>query len=947
MKTIRKILALTGNPHQHSLFFLFVPGLMLIQFIFASQPSAAQYFQWGKTINSDGFDQAYDIIADEDGNVYVAGQLEFIADFGSGILRESAGVHDIFVAKYSHTGRLVWAKNAGGKGGDKAHSIALDGLGNLYLAGEIEDTAYFDGIMITTGLAEINNMFLAKYDTSGDALWVRNIRIDGPLQTRGYGVTCDAAGNAYICGATKGDTYYGNTFLFSTAGDYDATLFKFSPSGGLIWSKRMGGLESDKAYGVVADNQGYIYVTGYFVGQAFFAPGVSRTGRGGTDAFLAKYDTSGVLQWVEQAGDTGFDRGWDVTINVNGQIVITGEFQANAGFGSNAVFSNGNHDMFLAAYNSNGNNLWALSGGGPEDDIGRGLCHDNSGNLFVIGDYGGSAQFPPQTLNGNGYSEIFLVSYNSSGSALRWIRSFGEHENDRGRGVTADPSGKIYACGEYFDSLRLDNTTLYGQLLLDMFVTSLGSTPPCNTQLSLSGQITCAGACDGEILATAAGLGPFTYSWTNLPGITGPVANGLCAGSYTVNVTDASGCTSSASITLSDPAAASVVVLNSDASCFGVCDGIASATASGTGPFTFSWSTTPIQSGNSVSGLCAGIYTVTCTDGAGCTVTESIEIFEPARIQLNTSSADPSCFGACDGSATVTVSGPGTFTYSWPGIPGLSGPVANGLCNGVYTVTCTDANSCTSDTTITITDPPQIQLSTLANDVSCNTYCNGSVLASANGNGPFTFSWNTTPVQTGTSISSLCTGVYIVTCTDASSCTASDTVEISEPAPLLITGIVTNATCISCSNGEIDVQVSGGTGAYVFQWSNGGQTEDLMNVQAGIYTLCVNDANSCQRCDTFEILSIPTGVNDAPENSGVRVFPNPAVSAIRIESGEGSADNTRYSLYNSIGSVIMKGKLSDRYADLDISSLSEGVYFLQVEISGNGNAATVPLLIQR
>lgn len=926
---------------------MLIPGLFFIQFMFSDQSCNAQYFQWGKTINSEGFDQAYDIVADEDGNVYVAGQIEFVTDFGNGVLREAFGVHDIFVAKYSHTGRLVWAKNAGGKGGDKAHSIALDGLGNLFLAGEIEDTAYFDGIMISTGLAEINNMFIAKYDTSGDALWARNIRIDGPLQTRGYGITCDAAGNAYICGATRGDTYYGNTYLFTTTGDYDATLFKFSPSGGLIWSRKMGGLESDKAYGVVADNQGYIYVTGYFVGQAFFAPGVSRTGRGGTDIFLAKYDTSGVLQWVEQAGDAGFDRGWDVTINTNGQIAITGEFQANAGFGSNTVFSNGNHDMFLAAYISSGNNLWALSGGGPEDDIGRGLCHDNSGNLFVIGDYGGSAQFPPQSLNGNGHSEIFLVSYNSSGSALRWIRSFGEHENDRGRGVTADPAGNIYACGEYFDSLRLDNSTLYGELLLDIFVTGLGSTPPCNTQLSLSGQITCAGACDGEILATPAGSGPFTYSWTNIPGLSGPVANGLCAGTYTVNVTDASGCTSSASLTLNDPAAASVIVLNSDASCFGVCDGIASASANGNGPFSFSWSTTPIQSGNAVSGLCAGIYTVTCTDASGCTVTESIEIFEPPRIQLTTGTTDPSCFGVCDGSATVVAGGPGTFTYSWPGIPGLSGPVANGLCDGVYTVICTDANACTSDTFITITEPPQIQLSTLANDASCNTFCDGTVLASANGNGPFTFIWNTTPVQSGTSLTSLCPGVYIVTCTDAASCTTSDTVEVSEPAPLQMTGTITNATCISCSNGEVDIQVSGGTGAYLFLWSNGDQSEDLMNATAGIYTVCVNDANNCQLCDTFEIQSIPTGVNDSPEKSGVKIFPNPAVSVIRIESGEGSMDNSRYCLYNSIGSVIMKGKFSGRYTDLDISSLSEGVYFLQVEKSGKGNTATVPLLIQR
>jgi hypothetical protein len=918
---------------------------IILPVLFSCHDSHAQVYQWAKSIKSEGFDQAYDLVSDPQGNVYVTGQIEFLADFGSGILIESVGVHDIFIAKYNSSGKLVWAKGAGGKGGDKAHSIALDGLGNLFIGGEFEDTCYFDHIVKMTGVAEVNNMFVAKYDTSGNVQWVRNVSVDGPLQTRGYSVSCDAQGNVYTCGGTKGDTYYEGVFLFSTAGDYDATLFKFSASGDMIWARRMGGLESDKAYGVVNDNNGFLYVTGYFVGQAYFAPGVSLTGRGRTDIFLAKFDTAGTLQWVEQAGDTGFDRGWDITQNINGEIVITGEFQANAAFDLNTISSRGNHDMFLASYNSAGDNLWALSGGGPEDDIGRGLTHDASGNLFVIGDYGGSATFPPQNIIGNGFSEVFLSSYDSDGTSLRWVNSIGSYENDRGRGVAADSSGNVYICGEFVDSVSFNNISLHGDLLLDIFVSKVVSGTFCSTQLVASGQISCHASCDGTATAIASGVSPFTYSWSTSPVQQGPTATGLCAGTYTVTSTDAIGCTSSVSLTLTDPPANNLTSSKTDASCFSICDGTALASATGQGPFTYSWSTSPVQNTASISGLCAGSYSVISTDVNGCTNSSSVNITEPSQILITTTKTDPTCFGSCNGTALVSASGQGPFTYSWPGAGGQSGPAITSLCDGVYTVICTDVNSCTNTASVLINDPPELIISSLANDISCNGSCDGSALVSANGNGPFTYSWSTNPPQAGAAITSLCAGSYTVTCTDVASCTATDTVNIIEPVALQITSSIVNASCISCADGSVDIQLSGGTGAVQYSWSDGSSSEDLMNVVAGTYILCVSDQNSCMLCDTFVVLAPGTGIGLQESKDGISIFPNPFSSFLNIKIEKPRESLSSISLFNSLGELLIEEFMEEDEHRLNTDHLSAGIYFVKIDEYISSKHKVIPVYL--
>lgn len=678
--------------------------LILLILLFGQGISNAQSFQWAKSIQSEGFEEGYDLVTDPDGNTYIAGMLEYDTDFGNGLILSSAGVHDIFLAKYSPTGRLVWAKRAGGKGGDKIQSIALDGFGNIFAVGEFEDTCYWESIMKTTPGPEVNNMFIAKYDTSGNVTWVKTLSTTGVIHSRGYGVSCDESGNVYACGGTKGDTYFEGNYLFTSNGDYDGTIVKFDSNGNYIWGRRLGGAESDKAYAIASDRNGFVYVTGYFVGTAEFSSSVDLNGNGHTEIFLAKYNAdNGNLDWAKMAGDTGFDRGWDVMVNINGNIVITGEFQTGY-FGTNQAYSRGNQDMFVAAYDSNGDNLWVVDGGGVEDDIGRGITHDNAGNVIVVGDYAVAGIFTPDTIYGNGFADIFIASYSADGQNLNWIRSAGGLDSDRGRGVGVDNANNVYVCGEFIDSIRFGNTNIIGDTLLDAYLTKISTTTNfCSTQLSVSTANKCTGQCDGVAVASVIGQGPFTYFWSTVPAQTSDTATGLCAGIYEVMTTDASGCTATAFVTLNDPLPLVLSATSSDALCAGACDGIASASATGESPFQYSWNTSPVQTGENATGLCAGNYTVTVIDSLGCTTTSNIAVGEPQPIQLTATVTNSTCIGCADGSIDVTVNG-GTplYSYLWD-ISEITEDLSI-LLAGTYELCVTDDNGCVQCDTYFVLD---------------------------------------------------------------------------------------------------------------------------------------------------------------------------------------------------------------------------------------------------
>ena len=234
-------------------------------------------------IGTNASDIGRGIALDSSGNSYVTGQTT-----GALAGNISAGNTDTFIAKYDSSGTQVWVKQFGTTGGDIGNGIALDSSGNSYVTGGSGGT--FAG-NTTAGRGDI---FIAKYDSSGTQVWVKQFGTTG--NDIGYGIALDSSGNSYVTGGSTG------ALVGTNAGNYDTFIAKYNSSGTQVWVKQIGTTGNDFGYGIAVDSSGNSYVTGYTNGGL-----AGNTTAGGDDIFIAKYDSSGTQVWVKQFGTTASD----------------------------------------------------------------------------------------------------------------------------------------------------------------------------------------------------------------------------------------------------------------------------------------------------------------------------------------------------------------------------------------------------------------------------------------------------------------------------------------------------------------------------------------------------------------------------------------------------------------------------------------------------------------
>jgi hypothetical protein len=282
---------------------------------------------------------------------------------------------------------------------------------------------------------------------------------------------------------------------------------------------------------------------------------------------------------------------------------------------------------------------------------------------------------------------------------------------------------------------------------------------------------------------------------------------------------------------------------HTNVSCNGGANGAINLTVNGgTGPFTYAWSNGATT--EDISGLTAGPYSVTVTDANACTANLNASITEPPALLLTETHVNVTTCGGTNGSIDLTVAG-GTPPYSYAWSNGPTTEDISGLGIGTYTVTVTDAHSCSDQKTVSITAPGAPTLGETHTNVSCNGGADGAVDLTVNGGtGPFTYAWSNG--ATTEDVSGLTAGPYNVTVTDANSCSAVLGVTITEPTLLALSETHVNV-CTGGSDGSIDLTVGGGTPPYTYLWSNGATTEDLSGLTAGPYSVTVTDANSCTK----------------------------------------------------------------------------------------------------
>jgi gliding motility-associated-like protein len=461
----------------------------------------------------------------------------------------------------------------------------------------------------------------------------------------------------------------------------------------------------------------------------------------------------------------------------------------------------------------------------------------------------------------------------------------------------ADGSVAISATGGTGFSFLLDgktNTTgKFDNLKAGNYTADVSAGGKCNTKVTFevkeppisfnidstsATRSTCFGSKDGSAkVVVSGGVAPYTYLWSDASKQTTTIATKIAGGTYTVTATDKAGCAITATAEVKQPEG---IVITSDVtqpSCGGVADGKAKMNVTGIqGVAKYLWNDPNAQTTIEAVNLKGGIYKVQVTDTSkpDCTASLNVVVPDPPKIESKIATTAPDCNVKNSGTATVSASGgTGGLSYKWSNAQ-TTDKATTLSANKTYFVTITDSKSCFVKDSATINAPNSIQIILNAKPVSCAAQADGEISATVSGgSGALTYKWNnnnTTLMQRN-----IVAGKYTFSVTDATNCTVTDTILVTEPLPIRTKFDIAKPSCIGFSNGKIVATVSGGSGGFTYLWRGKGSTtittRDLDSIAMGTYMLAVTDKNGCTaNADVVVENHTPLSINFEQKN--IRCF---------------------------------------------------------------------------
>jgi hypothetical protein len=367
----------------------------------ATEPQRT-YPPWTRQFGGAEMDAATALAVDGSGNVYVAGYADFVGF--------NVGTTDAFVRKYDPTGALVWDEQFGSTKDDLAYAIAVDASAGVYVAGVTYGSLTGEA---NAGVAA----FVRKYDAAGGTVWTRQLGNGGVVTAQS--VTVDASGNVYVAGTTS-STLPAQT----SAGFDDAYVRKYDPRGTPVWTRQFGSSGFDHCSEVGIDGSGDVYVTG-IAGKAL--PGQTSAGGG----YVQTYDVQGNFVSTLQFGNMNAG-GVEVHRDGSGTLFVTGTINGALPGQTSA----GLLDAFVQKFDSGGTLLWGDQFGGSDDDTAHAVVVDASGSVFVAGHASGSA---------------FVRKYDASGTLDPGLVD--TDSATEARAIALDGTGGLYIAGSTYGAL--------------------------------------------------------------------------------------------------------------------------------------------------------------------------------------------------------------------------------------------------------------------------------------------------------------------------------------------------------------------------------------------------------------------------------------------------------------------------------------------------------------
>ena len=797
--------------------------LVLLSSVLLLSNSFAQNYQWAKGIEGTGKSRA--IAADGTGNVYIKGTFVGTCDFDPSpttVNITAVTSADIYIAKYNSSGNYLWAISIGATIDDNTdnvgrHYIAVDDSGNVYITGHFRGTADFDPDTATANLTSVGfaDIFFAKYDANGNYIWAKSIGSINP--DNGLAIFVDDTGNVYIGGSFSGTADFDpgpDTANIIPVGNNPLFFAKYDANGNYLWAKQVGSQDNNSVMSLSVDPSGNIHITGFFTYTADFDPGPDTANLTAANmnvsVFVAKYDNNGNYLWANKIGGGAACQGQSIALDASGNIFVTGYFTFTDDYDPGPDTANltpvGGNDIFFAKYDTSGNYIWAKSIGSINNDGSNDIVVDGTGSIYIEGNFMGTVDFDPDTGTANltsasaGQWDFYFAKYDTNGNYI-WAKSIGGISNDIVLNMALDIQANIYITG-YFDTDTLDfdpglgTANLFGVGGDNIFFAKYSQ--PCTpyiptytdtialilhdgincidypivkigSQWWMAENVNATLYADSTSLVDGTGAGDITGNYTTkyyFNYADNPVNGDIYGKLYTWQA-----------------------AMNGAASSDSIPSGVQGVCPSGWHlPSDAEW--------------CTMENTVEAGTDPGCSITgwrgtntggDLKETGTTHWLTPNTGATNASGFTALPGGQR---SAGGSFFSDvsndglWLTATEISATTA--WCRSLHysfvqverrSVTTKDFGisvRCVKDIdnlinlTISITD---------STNVTCYALANGSATATATGGTtPYTYSWNTLPVQTDSVATGLAAGTYTVTVTDSSSNTATDSVTITEPS---------------------------------------------------------------------------------------------------------------------------------------------------------------------
>ncbi|MBL7930479.1 MAG: SBBP repeat-containing protein, partial [Bacteroidia bacterium] len=924
---------------------------LLIVICLVTLRSASQV-QWIKTLGGSDTDLINDIATDNSGNVYMAGNFQDTIDFdpGPGTYTLWAGVagSDAFLAKYNSAGALIWAKSFGDTiFFDQGERIAFDNSGHVYLTGYFRNHVDFDPGPGTTTLNSIfysgtpsRDVFVSKFDTLGNFLWVR--AVGGGTFDIARDVAVDQNGDVYVAGNFQWTADLDPTagsYTATSSGKYDPFILKLSSSGTYLWARHFGGADQDQISAIDLDAAGNLYVVGTFEGTTDLDPGSGTftvASNGNFDGFISKFNSSGNLIWAKRIGGANNDVIECIEIDSNCNLYLAGGFQNvvdfNMGSGTYTLNSQGT-DVFINKIDSAGNFLWVKQLGNMNLSNARIWMFDRdaAGNIYTSGTFLNTVDLDPGpgtfTISTNlPGGQMFVCKHDVSGN-FQWGAAYGRIISSTVTGgvpfgISADNLGNVYCGGWFKGDVDLDPsaaTSTFTSPEGDMFFLKIGTNcldAPSAPSVIYGPDHVCVGS-TSHIYSVEPLPGAASYIWSLPSGWTGTSAtntillNPSSSGVFSVAGSNACGTGSFSTYSININALPTLIVSSAQPM---LCNA-QTTTLTVNGASTYTWNDGTTANAIPIAPSITTVFTVTGTDVNGCvdSVTFTQQVYPLPTLSVSVSSP-AICFGE-----SATLQATGANNYTWTSFGTGASLSVSPLSTMVYTVNGTDANGCQNSATLglIVNSLPVVSIS--SND---SVLCAGESSTLTAG-GATSYTWSNNLTTTEITVTPAFTSTYSVTGIDINGCINSSAFTQSVSISNLSVSASDTVICV----GETSTLSVNGAASYV--WNPGG-TGSAISVSPGantVYTVTGTDLHGC--------------INSATIGLDVNALPTLSViaSSTVICSGESAT-------LSSVGAITYSWSSGGQGADITVSpSISSAYTVTGSDANACANSATLLLTV--